>query len=256
MERGSNGGRRLWRRMISRKGVLLLLVVASPFLLLQVLPGIIAGTQCGNSVAVHIPLRIALVNTLSQNQDDSFVKAVGALAGNAGYSFDYYPFGQGSVDFFKHLPQKGYSIILLRTDSDAVTGAVATSDRYNQYQYPGEQLSDSVARIKVNGTFYEYFGLTPKFIQNMCGRFSGTTILAMGCFTMSSTDMAQAFVQKGAGAFVGWDKGVLAAYTDTVFASLLGLVLQGKSISYSVNQVMQTFGPDPSYQARLHYFPT
>jgi hypothetical protein len=160
------------------------------------------------------------------------------------------------VDFFKHLPQKGYSIILLRTDSDAVTGAVATSDRYNKYQYTGEQLSDSVSRIKVNGTFYEYFGLTSKFIENMCGRFSGTTILAMGCFTMSTTEMARAFVGKGAGAFVGWDKGVLAAYTDTVFTSLLGLILAGKPISYSVNNVMQTFGPDPSYQARLHYYPT
>jgi hypothetical protein len=251
-----NGGRRLWRRLISRKGAFLLFIAASPLLLLQVVPAILSQTQCGGSGSVPTGNRVALINTLSQNQDDSFVKAVGALASNAGYGFDYYPFGQGSVDFFKHLPQKGYSIILLRTDSDAVTGAVATSDRYNQYQYPGEQLSDSVARIKVNGTFYEYFGLTPKFIQNMCGRFSATTILAMGCFTMSSTDMAQAFVEKGAGAFVGWDKGVLAAYTDTVFASLLGFVLQGKSISYSVNQVMQTFGSDPSYQARLHYYPT
>src|SRR6267378_5025547 len=256
MEQGSNDGRRPWRRMISRRGVLLLLIVASPLLLFHVLPAIMVGTQCGNPVAVRTPLSVALVNTLSQSQDDSFVKVIGALASDAGYSFDYYPFGQGSVDFFKHLPQKGYSIILLRTDSDAVTGAVATSDRYNQYQYPREQLSDSVARIKVNGTFYEYFGLTPKFIENMCGRFSGTTILAMGCFTMSSTEMAQAFVGKGASAFVGWDKGVLAAYTDTVFTSLLGLLLEGKPISYSVNHVMQTFGPDPSYQASLHYYPT
>lgn len=255
MERGSKGGRRLWRRFVSRKGAFLLLVLASPFLLLQVLPAIMSETQCGSSVAVHIPPRIALINTISPNQDDSFVKVVGALARDAGYGFDYYPFGQASVDFFKHLPQKGYSIILLRSDSDVVTGAVATSDRYNQYQYSGEQLSDSVARIKVNGTFYEYFGLTPKFIQGMCGTFSGTTILAMGCFTMSSTKMAQAFVEKGAGGFVGWDKGVLAAYTDTVFASLLGLLLEGKPISYSVNSVMQTFGPDPSYQARLHYYP-
>ena len=252
----SKEDRRLWRRVLSRKGLFLLLALTTPFLLFQFVPTIMALTQCGNGVSPQSPPRIALVNTLSQNQDESFIKAIGSLASNAGYGFDYYPFGQGSVDFFRHLPQKGYSIILLRTDSDAVTGAVTTSDRYNQYQYTGDQLSDSVARIKVNGTYYEYFGLTPKFIGDMCGRFSGTTILAMGCFSMSTNGMAQAFVQKGAGAFVGWDNGVVATYTDTVFASLLGLLLSGKSISYSVNYVMQTFGPDPFYHARLHYYPS
>ena len=41
--------------------------------------------------------------------------------------------------------------------------------------------------------------------------FDGTVIIMMGCDSLHYTDMATAFVEKGAAAYIGWDASVLTS---------------------------------------------
>jgi len=89
--------------------------------------------------------------------------------------------------------------------------------------------------VNINGSYY--FGLTPLFVsERMCGRFPGTLVLAMGCYLMNSTDVAGAFLQKGASAVIGWKGAVSLSQTDATFEKLVPLLMSGVSVPDALQQ--------------------
>ncbi len=66
--------------------------------------------------------------------------------------------------------------------------------------------------------------------------------------------MAQAFLDRGAASFVGWDRAVSASHTDHAIANLLEAVAQGRSLKDAVSLTVAKVGLDPSYQSRLGYY--
>jgi hypothetical protein len=196
--------------------------------------------------------KVGLVDTLAYEYPDSgFVQSIGSAARDAGQGFDYYTPSTLSLDTFVHLPSDGYSVLILRTHigySNATTTAlqvaITTSEPYDNYRWVNDQVNDRLANVDVNGSFY--FGLTPLFItQRMCGRFPGTLVLAMGCYAMNSTSIGDAFIQKGASAFVGWKGVVRVDQTDFAFEKLVPLLLGGHHVDEAVRGVMGN-GP-PGY---------
>jgi hypothetical protein len=95
----------------------------------------------------------------------------------------------------------------------------------------------------------------------MKGEFRNTIILMMGCEglgyeELTYTDMAEAFVKKGAKAYISWDGTVGINHTDKATVQLLqSLIGNKRTISEALTQTMETVGKDPAYNSTLQYYP-
>lgn len=113
----------------------------------------------------------------------------------------------------------------------------------------------------VNGRELPYIGLRPAFIaDHTVGRFAdGTVIVLMGCDTVRSPALAEAFRARGAAVVIGWDGAVSAAHTDAATLALLvrwtasvaGPAAPPDAARAAVDAVNAELGPDPASGARL-----
>ena len=80
----------------------------------------------------------------------------------------------------------------------------------------------------------------------MKGSFYKTVIIAIGCASLHTTEMAQAFVEKGAAAYVGWNASLTAFYGDLATLSVINhLLLGNQTIKEAVDAAMIEVGPCP-----------
>jgi hypothetical protein len=203
------------------------------------------GSGCGLNPAPSSgsSRSIALVDSLAvDSPNPAFVKSLSSLASSEGYSLDYYPPAAVKVDLFQHLPEKGYSMIILRTHSTWDGNVVVTSEPYDPHQRVIGQVLDRVGDANVGGR--QYFSVTPSYIgSSMCGRLQGAMVLSMGC-TTGSGQLAKAFMEKGARLFVSWDGLVTVAQTDSTFQALVGLLLEGVSADMAIQSLTRVSGSD------------
>ena len=246
-----------------RTGIILLIMILAGFLIVfsgsHLLPVLLAGPNCSVIPAsTENPTgqrSIALIDQMgSQYPNPAFASNVSLTAKTAGFRFDYYPPRTITVDFFVNLPNHHYSIIILRTHGTGIIAtdpaAIATSEDYSTSQHVADQFTDRVTSVDVNGT--RYFALKPGFVSDaVCGGFSGTIIMAMYCEGAGVTSLARAFFERGSAAYIGWDGLVTVSHTDQAFESLVKLLVEGKPVGQSVQDVMMTPGPDPIYGSRL-----
>ena len=86
----------------------------------------------------------------------------------------------------------------------------------------------------------------------MNGSFDGALVVLMGCNGLRTRTAADAFVEGGAGAVVGWDGDVSADHTDAATERLLGkLVTRGLPLQRAVAETRVEIGPGPAYGAEL-----
>ena len=215
------------------------------------------------------PKTAAIVDQLSLSQPNpDFASSARVILAGAGYLVDYFPGEQVTVDFYRTLPERDYDLILLRahagitTEVDASSGerteteyvSLFTGEPYSEGKYPEEQLN----RLG-RASYYEgappLFGIGPDFVSDsMEGRFNDTLIAMMGCDGLRSQRTAQAFLDKGAGAFVSWSRPVSASHTDTATQKLLErLLIEGLPTAEAVRQTAAEVGPDPAYEGELRY---
>lgn len=197
-------------------------------------------------------LRAALVDELSTSyQDPAFVANTTSTLTTAGYRVDYYGPSQVTVGFFRDLPARNYGLVIIRAHSGV--SSIYTSEPYSKWTNVYEQLTDQVIRVVVDNV--EYFGITASFVQNsMRGSLHGTLIVTMGCGGLADTSMANAFIQKGAASYVGWDRWVEASTTDRYTMTLVHSLSQGKTMKESVGIISSKLSIDPSYAGRLGYY--
>ena len=213
--------------------------------------------------------KAVLVDHLSLTfPNQRFVDNVTGILDQAGYTVDYYPGEEVTVEFYKNLPTHGYELIILRVHSSAtelqgtefVESPLAffTSEPYSQTKYVYEQLTSHlvVAYYPMPEPSY-YFALRPEFITaDTEGRFQNTIIVMMGCEGLTNTKMAEAFIEKGAKAYIGWSQSVSASHTDQATIYLLTYLLTKKqTIEQAVENTMKEVGPDPVYNSLLIYYP-
>jgi hypothetical protein len=213
--------------------------------------------------------KAAIVDQLSLTfPNQIFIEAATNILKQAGYMVDYYPGEEVTVEFYKNLPTHGYSIIILRVHSSAAElragefvetpVGIFTAEQYSQSRYVYEQLTDQlvIASYTMPQPPY-YFAIVPKFVtQNMKGIFKNTIIIMMGCEGLNNTKMAEAFIEKGAKAYIGWRGSVSASHTDTATISLLQhLITEKQTINQAVENTMKEVGPDPTYKSQLTYYP-
>jgi len=180
----------------------------------------------------------------------TFNKDMTNILEEAGYTVDFHIGKDVSVGFYKSLPTGGYRIIVIITHS--TSGSIYTDERYKKSKYVYEQLTGQL--LEVTYDYQSYFAITSSFVENsMNGRFKNSTIMMMGCSGLMTTDMAEAFVERGARAYIAWRQSVLTDYTDKATVLLLEhLITERKTIEQAVTETMEEMGPYPI----LAYYPS
>ena len=78
----------------------------------------------------------------------------------------------------------------------------------------------------------------------------------MGCNGLTYTDMAKAFIEKGAKVYISWNESVLASHTDQATTHIFQhLILEKQSIKQALDNTMKVVGPDPAHKSLLIYYP-
>ena len=242
-----------------RRAVILLLAAALPPALA------VTGLMLWN-VAAHRPPsdpitpRAAIVDQLGLTSPSrEFIDSATNKLERAGYSVDYYPPEEVTVDMYRDLPTRGYEFIILRSHSGLVreTGwtetALFTSEPYSPTKYVEEQRSGRLAIAANYDAGPRYFALEGDFIESsMRGRFDNTTVILMGCDGLRNDTFAATFLGKGAKSFISWDRPVSADRTDTATERLLEhLLIGGLSAEEAVTRTTREVEPDPTFGAEL-----
>jgi len=183
-----------------------------------------------------------------------------------GFEVDIYQGDEITVDFYRSLPEPGYKLIIFRAHSGLLGSegeviertCLFTNELYSQTKHVTEQLSDQLARARINEHHPWVFGIGDEFItESMEGKFNNTVIIMMGCSCLYLEDLAQAFIDKGASAYLGWDASVGLGYVDEATTYLMEQLCQEKTtVKKAVSNTMATIGRDPQYGARLKYLPS
>ncbi|MGD0764745.1 MAG: hypothetical protein ABR978_00350 [Dehalococcoidia bacterium] len=226
-------------------------------------------------------MKAAIVDQLALSEPNpAFVQSATQVLQAAGYTVDYYPPEQVTVDFYRNLPAQKYGLILFRVHTARFTEDslkladperrqtlldafdhyvfLFTSEIYDQSKYPDERQKLQLFAVHyLSGGDQRYFGITPKFIESaMKGGFDNATIVMMGCDGLLFDNTAQTLVNKGAKAVIGWDSLVSSAHTDTATEHLLQhLITERLPLGQAVKTTMTEVGSEPDYNNSLRFYP-
>lgn len=207
-------------------------------------------------------LKAAIIDHLSLTApNESFRDGAAAILVDANYTVDYFSGEKVTVELYRALPLYGYRLIILRVHSAVRPGtqslALFTSEPYSKTKYVQEQLADQVGIVAYNpGDEKLYFGVSIEFIRScMKGNFQNATIIMMGCNGLQYTPIAEAFLWRGAKAYIGWNASISASHTDKATAILLEqLITKRQTIRVAIEKTMKEMIDLPS-NVTLTYFP-
>lgn len=200
----------------------------------------------------------------SPNPD--FVSEATAELEAAGYQVDYVAGEAVNVDLFRGLAKGGYDILLVRAHAGRrVSGGVITADIFTSEPYSSTSHVEEQREGRLLAGVYSedlsledaVFTIPAEFVDGeMRGDFDGAIVVLMGCDVLGGERLASAFIERGAGAVVGWDERVSAAHTDAATLSLLGhLVRERLPFKEATAAALADVGPDPYYGSKLVSFP-
>ena len=247
--------------------VLFTVIFLTALILLAGLPGC-SGKPAAATLAADAGLRAAVIDQLYDIQPNpEFTEGLRRTL--AGWGFEAVDVFQGeevTLDLYLKLPEYGYSLIVLRThsgilyeDGEYYEGSwLFTSEPCRQdLKHTDQRLTRKVAKARVDESQPWVFAIGSRFIaESMRGRFNGTVVLAMGCHSFKQNDLAKAFIDKGAGAYLGWTSLVNLDYTDQATLALFRkLCREGETIKKALDGITIELGPEPSHDTRMAYFP-
>jgi hypothetical protein len=215
----------------------------------------------------------AIIDQLSSSFPNStFWNTANIMFRENAWSMHYYSGGISvdTVNFYRSLPQYGFKIIILRVHAalnpETGTLAIFTGEEWDDRKVWTDYLSDfdplnpsnnRLAKVRITENSTAYFGITPNFVKAMKGNFQNTTIIMMGCDGLTNTRMAEAFIEKGARAYVAWTGPISAGHTDTATQNLLEhLITENRTIAMAVAETIGEVGKDPAYGSILSYYPS
>jgi len=208
----------------------------------------------------------AIIDQLSVlNSNRLFLDRVTQRLEDYGFGVDIYQGNDITVDFYRELPQKNYSLIIFRAHSGLLSGeegvvrmtTLFTNEAYRETTHIMEQLADRVAKARIDTMHPMVFSIKDSFItKSMKGNFDDTVIIMMGCSCIAIDDLAQAFIEKGASTYLAWHATVGLGYVDQATPHLLQqLCSEQLTIAEAVHNTMDTIGDDPMFGAKLKFYP-
>jgi hypothetical protein len=211
--------------------------------------------------------KAAIVDQLSSfRENEAFIANVTSELEGYGFEVDLYQGDNITVDFYRGLSSHGYKLIVFRAHSGILEGeeqtyyktTLFTNEKYSSLKYVTDQLSDRLFEASIGEGYPWVFSISPKFIgESMTKKFDDTVIIMMGCSGIYLTDLAEAFVDKGASVYLAWDVSVDLDYVDEATPYLIEqLCSENTTIKEAVDSTMVDIGPDPRHGAELKYYPS
>jgi len=222
------------------------------------------------------PPKVAIVDHLSffpEQRNQAFVNTCINILEEGGLTWAYHKGEEVTVNFYRNLPSRGTTLIILRvhsaimrTENETISVlGLFTSERYSDEaarKYRNDVLNNRLVMAFFPGDDKKYFGIVPEFVEkSMEGKFKDTIIVMMGCEGLgydgvTYTDMAEAFIKKGAKVYISWDGPVSINHTDLATVHLLqSLILHGRTIKQAVTETREEIGSDSTYNSGLQYYP-
>jgi len=213
------------------------------------------------------PPRAAIVDQLgssklgaaTSHQNLTFIESAENLLQERFSAVDYYS-DNATVEAYINLASLGYRLIVWRGHSAIDPSgyvALASTDKYGLKNYDTYLENDQLALCNITGDPTLYFGITPKFIEQvMSGKFADTVIFLMSCNGLNQEYLktAQAFQDKGAKAVISWDNWISSFDNDGAADALLRyLINENYTIGEAVSQI-PPLSPDYGW-AHLKYYP-
>ncbi|MGB6872792.1 MAG: hypothetical protein WBE46_01385 [Dehalococcoidia bacterium] len=212
-------------------------------------------------------LKAAIVDQLSSfRENEDFITEVTSELEDYGFEVDLYQGNNITVDFYRGLSGRGYKLIVFRSHSGILEGeeqtyyktTLFTNEEFDWKKHQLDVLDDRLFMASIAEGYPWVFSISQKFIsKSMTKEFDDTVIIMMGCSGIYLTDLAEAFVDKGASAYLAWDASVDLHYVDEATPYLIGQLCSEKAtIKEAVDSTMDVIGPDPKYEAELKYYPS
>jgi hypothetical protein len=210
--------------------------------------------------------KAAIVDQLSSfRENEAFITNVTRELEDYGFAVDLYQGDNITVDFYRGLSGHGYKLIIFRAHSGLLEGeqgtynktTLFTNEEYSSIKYVTDQLKDRLFEASIAEGYPWVFSISPKFIsESMTKKFDNTVIIMMGCAGIYLPDLAQAFIDKGASAYLAWDASVELDYVDKATLYLIRQLCSEKAtVKQAVDSTMDVIGPDPKHGAELKYYP-
>ena len=201
---------------------------------------------------------LALMPHASSNHD--FVKNATKILNEVGMDVDYFLLDDVTVNLYRNLGS--YLIVILRTHSGMCFNV--ENKKYETYLFTSEGIQKIGKYSQYLGKNKNYLGnacipatgecfiaVSPSFIRDFSENFHDSVIIAMGCESLKTTALAEAFIAKGASVFIGWTREVTPEGTDNATLQLLRrFFIENKTVSMAVNGLV-----DKSTWAKLDFYP-
>lgn len=194
-----------------------------------------------------------------RDENQTFLESAKELLYKRFSVVDFYS-DNATVEQYRQLASAGYRLILWRAhsalDLNSKYIAISATDKYGSVNY--DQYLENGQLTVCNITGYLYFGITPKFIDEvMAGTFQNTVIVLMSCNGLKQDYLktAQAFEAKGAKVVISWDDWVSPSDNDNGTSLLLQyLISENDTVGAAVGKISPFFSPEFGW-ASLQYDP-
>jgi hypothetical protein len=234
-------------------------------MLVALLPGLLFFSGCATQKVVGEPRALIIDQLFSVEPNQPFIEQTQTLLAGCGFKVDLYQGDQITVDLLRGIAETGYRLIIFRAHAGLLNAAgqtiqktcIFTNEPYSETKHVGEQLSEKLAKARINADYPWVFAVGADFVsQSMKGRFDRTMVIMEGCSTLYIDDLAKAFIQKGASVYTGWNLSVSAGYVDDATDWMLKkLVTDKATLDYAVSSTLNQKGRDPDFGAVLKYYP-
>ncbi len=208
------------------KSIHVVYLVAVVFLLVSIAAG------CTSSPVNIVEYSALIVDEFSEEcPNPQFMSKVGETLRAAGYSVDVSKSQAINVEYYRGIAA-GHNLMIFRSHSGAlrrednreiISGTyLLTTEEYSKKKYLKEQLDKQLAITRTSEAAPYVFAVASKFIQkSVPGTFPKSIVIMMGCAALYFPDMAQAFIERGAAAYIGWDASLPLDYADNATLALI-----------------------------------
>jgi hypothetical protein len=235
-----------------------------PALAVAVLLLILCGGCSTDSLRTEA--RAAIIDQLYVlKPDQTFISRISELLEDYGFKIDIYQGDEVTVDLYRKLPGYGYKLIIFRVHSgllvkeeEMAAGTwLFTNEPHSQIKYTVERLTKRILKARTHEDQPWVFAIGSEFVrQDMEGQFDGTVIITMGCYSLQRSDLAEAFIQKGAGTYLGWDGNITLEYVDEATINLIeNLCRNSMNIKQAITSTVAEIGPEPVYDTQFACYP-
>ena len=232
------------------------LIILALFILVVIIVAAVAVFMLRQNGSVQpkavIVDNLALMPEASSNKD--FVENATKILNEVGMDVDYFPLNDVTVNLYRNLGS--YLIVILRVHSgmlgdDTYLFTSENIQKIGKYsQYLGKN-KNYLGNACIPATGECFIAVGPSFIRDFSENFHDSVIIAMGCESLKTTALAEAFIEKGASVFIGWTREVTPEGTDNATLQLLRrFFIENKTVSKAVEDLA-----DKSTGAKLDFYP-